>query len=126
VHYSLFSSSGNMLDSFDDLAEGKRVMNEMVQAEPEAHDELALVVYDADGEPTGEAVLPDDPTVPHPGLRLVAGGLGASFAAASAAVRVPVGGATRYLVGPAQLQEVGPWEPATTEAPPVRPVVVKQ
>lgn len=116
MHYVLYSDSGNMLDSFESLSDAQRALNDLVRHEPESRDKIAVVVYDLEGEPTGEAVLPDDPTLPHATIRPLAGT--SVLFAASGTVRGVVE-ATRRTSNPAELGTPGIWEPAATEAPKV-------
>ena len=49
MDYSLFSSSGNLIDSFDDEAEARAALQRIVAAEHEAVDDIALFVSDDEG-----------------------------------------------------------------------------
>jgi hypothetical protein len=47
MNYSLFASTGNMIDSFDDEAEARVALQRIV--EPESADEVALFISDDAG-----------------------------------------------------------------------------
>jgi len=49
IQYSLFSSSGNLIDSFTDEASARAALQRLVESEPEAADDLALFVSDDHG-----------------------------------------------------------------------------
>jgi hypothetical protein len=49
MNYSLFASTGNMIDSFDDEAEARVALQRIVELEPESADEIALFISDDDG-----------------------------------------------------------------------------
>jgi hypothetical protein len=49
MDYSLFSSSGNLIDSFSDEAEACAALQRIVEAEPEAAEDVALFVADDAG-----------------------------------------------------------------------------
>ena len=49
MNYSLFSSTGNLIDSFDDEAEARTALKRIVAAEPEAADDVALFISDDEG-----------------------------------------------------------------------------
>ena len=49
MNYSLFASTGNMIDSFDDDAEARAALQRIVELEPESADEIALFISDDDG-----------------------------------------------------------------------------
>jgi hypothetical protein len=61
MNYAIFSSDGNLLESFDERGAARAALQHMVTSEPEAMDEIAIVVLGDDGAPTGEAMLPVDP-----------------------------------------------------------------
>jgi hypothetical protein len=49
MNYSLFASTGNMIDSFDDEAEARAALQRIVELEPEYAEDVALFISDADG-----------------------------------------------------------------------------
>jgi hypothetical protein len=55
--YSIFDSSGNMLDAFTDRAAALDCLAGIAQAEPEAATEVFLIAQDDDGNPVGETLL---------------------------------------------------------------------
>ena len=50
MNYSLFSSSGNLIDSFDDETEARAALRRIVEAEPDAAEDVALFVSDDTGK----------------------------------------------------------------------------
>jgi hypothetical protein len=49
MDYSLFSSTGNLIDSFTDEAAARAALQRLVAAEPEAADDVALFISDEEG-----------------------------------------------------------------------------
>lgn len=49
MNYSLFASTGNMIDSFDDETEARAALQRIVELEPESADEIALFISDDGG-----------------------------------------------------------------------------
>jgi hypothetical protein len=49
MDYSLFSSTGNLIDSFIDEAEARAALQRLVATEPEAADDVALFISDDEG-----------------------------------------------------------------------------
>jgi hypothetical protein len=49
MNYSLFASTGNMIDSFVDEAEARAALQRIVELEPESADEIALFISDDAG-----------------------------------------------------------------------------
>lgn len=49
MDYSLFSSSGNLIDSFSDETEALAALQRIVEAEPDAADDVALFIADESG-----------------------------------------------------------------------------
>jgi hypothetical protein len=49
MDYSLFSSAGNLIDSFTDEAEARPALQRLVESEPEAADDIALFISDDEG-----------------------------------------------------------------------------
>ena len=58
MEYAIFSQDGNLLDCFADEAAAKAALQAIVFDEPEAETEMAIVVLDGAGMPTGEAIVP--------------------------------------------------------------------
>lgn len=50
MDYSLFSSTGNLIDWFDDEGEARAALQRIVAAEPDAADDVALFISDDDGK----------------------------------------------------------------------------
>jgi hypothetical protein len=49
MDYSIFSSSGNLIDSFSDEAEARAALQRIVDSEPSAAADVALFIADDDG-----------------------------------------------------------------------------
>lgn len=49
MDYSLFSKAGNLIDSFTDEAEARAALQRIVEAEPEAAEDVAMFVADDTG-----------------------------------------------------------------------------
>src|SRR5262249_7545020 len=98
MNFVMYSSSGNMLEAYDTADEARAALNALVHDEPEAFGEVAVVAYDDEGEPTGEAILPDDPTHASAKIQLLAGM--AVIQQPSVAIRGLMVDATRHLSGP--------------------------
>lgn len=47
--YSLFASTGNLIDSFDDEDEARAALQRIVALEPEAADQIAMFISDDEG-----------------------------------------------------------------------------
>lgn len=52
---SIFTSTGNLVDAFDDRDAGVAALTDIVRAEPESADEVFLVAQDEEGQ-VGETV----------------------------------------------------------------------
>jgi hypothetical protein len=63
MHYVLLSSTGNMIDSFDEEQVALAALRRIVEAEPEAAQEIALMTYGDDGQPTGDPRFAEAPSV---------------------------------------------------------------
>jgi len=53
--YSIFTSTGNLVDAFDDRDAGVAALTDIVRAEPQPSDEVFLVAQDDEGH-MGETV----------------------------------------------------------------------
>jgi hypothetical protein len=53
MNYSLFASTGNLIDSFDDEVEARAALQRIVELEPESAEEIALLISDDDGTVVG-------------------------------------------------------------------------
>ena len=49
MDYSLFGSTGNLIDTFSDETETRAALQQIVEAEPDSADDVALFVADDDG-----------------------------------------------------------------------------
>ena len=58
MYFGIIDSAGNMLDWFDDEASARSTLDAMIARAPGAAEALALITFDDDGDPVGEAVLP--------------------------------------------------------------------
>jgi hypothetical protein len=54
--YSIFASSGNLMDAFDARDDAAVALGRIVKADPEAADAVFLVAQDDAGQSVGEAV----------------------------------------------------------------------
>jgi hypothetical protein len=50
MDYSLFSSSGNLIDAFDNESDARAALQRIVETEPDAADDVALFISDDDGK----------------------------------------------------------------------------
>jgi len=50
MDYSLFSSGGNLIDSFTDEAAARAALQRVVEAEPDAAEDVALFISDDAGK----------------------------------------------------------------------------
>jgi hypothetical protein len=64
MDYLILDSAGNAVASFEDEVAARATIHAIVAVEPEAAQHLALLAYDEDGQPVGEAVSAMD--VPPP------------------------------------------------------------
>jgi hypothetical protein len=49
MHYSLFASTGNMIDSFDDEDEARAALQRIVALQSESADQIAMFISDDEG-----------------------------------------------------------------------------
>jgi len=61
MHYVLLSSTGNMIDSYDAEPTARAALQRIIDAEPEAAENVALVIYGDDGQPIGDPVFAEAP-----------------------------------------------------------------
>jgi len=54
--YSIFTSTGNLVDAFDDRDAALALLTDIVRSEPEAADEVFLVAQDDEGNFVGETL----------------------------------------------------------------------
>jgi hypothetical protein len=57
MHYVVMSSTGNLIDSYAAEAEARAALQRIVAAEPEASDDVAMIIYGDDGLPVGVPVF---------------------------------------------------------------------
>lgn len=51
MHYVLLSSTGDLIDSYEDEATARAALQRIVDNEPEAIEDVALMTYGPDGMP---------------------------------------------------------------------------
>ena len=61
MHYVLLSSTGNLIESYDEESEARAALQRIVSSEPEAADDIALMTYGDDGMPVGDPVFAKAP-----------------------------------------------------------------
>jgi hypothetical protein len=64
MYFVILDSTGNLVESFDDETSARNALERMVHEDPEAADHLALLTYDAQGEPVGDAITVSAPSPP--------------------------------------------------------------
>ena len=57
MYYTIFDSTGNLIDSFEDEQSARAAMDQIVNAEPEAAEHLALFICDDNGKPVGDPIF---------------------------------------------------------------------
>lgn len=57
MQYAIFDSTGNLVESFEDEQSAREALDRIIDAEPEAAEQVALFVYGDDGMPVGEPVF---------------------------------------------------------------------
>jgi hypothetical protein len=57
MHYVLLSSTGNLIDSYEHEADARAALQRVVENEPEAAGDVALIAYGEDGMPVGDPVF---------------------------------------------------------------------
>lgn len=57
MHYAIFDSTGNLVESFEDEQSARKALDHIVDAEPEAAEHVALFVYGKDGMPVGDPIF---------------------------------------------------------------------
>jgi hypothetical protein len=57
MHYEIFDSTGNLVESFTDEESARRTLDLIVDAEPDAAEDVALFISDDDGTPVGGPVF---------------------------------------------------------------------
>jgi hypothetical protein len=64
VTYSIFDTTGNLIDAFTDRAAALDCLAGLAQAEPESAAEVFLIAQDDDGNTVGETVYASSVSVP--------------------------------------------------------------
>ena len=54
--YSIFSSTGNLIDAFDNRDAAVAALSAIVRADPEAADDVFLIAQDDQGELVGDTI----------------------------------------------------------------------
>ncbi len=57
MHYVLLSSTGNLIDSYEDEAEARAALQRIIDAEPDAAEDVALMIYGDDGMPADDPIF---------------------------------------------------------------------
>lgn len=52
-HFTLLDGDGNLISSYDDQSVAQDALENILAAEPEATGHIALIAYDATGQPLG-------------------------------------------------------------------------
>jgi hypothetical protein len=55
AYYVILDSTANLVESFDREAEARDALEAIVQRDPESADEYAILKYDDNGNPVGQA-----------------------------------------------------------------------
>jgi hypothetical protein len=62
MNHVLLSSTGNLIESYDEESEARAALQQIIDAEPEAARDVALLSYGEDGMPVGDPVFASTPT----------------------------------------------------------------
>jgi hypothetical protein len=57
AYYVIIDTNANLVESFDQEAEARAALEQIVRQDPDTADEYAMVQYDNNGRPVGEALL---------------------------------------------------------------------
>ncbi len=60
AYHVILDSTGNLVDSFDREDEARSALDDIVRQDPDSADEYAVLTYDDNGHPIGEALLGSD------------------------------------------------------------------
>jgi hypothetical protein len=60
MYFVILDSTANLVESFDSEDEARAALEQIVRQEPEAADEYAMLAYDENGGPVGDAVTGAD------------------------------------------------------------------
>jgi hypothetical protein len=58
--YVILDSTANLVDSFDQEQEARLALENIVRQDPKSADKYALLTYDDDGHPLGNALVGSD------------------------------------------------------------------
>lgn len=58
--YVILDGTANLVDSFDQEQEARLALESIVRQDPESANEYALLTYDEDGHPVGNALVGSD------------------------------------------------------------------
>jgi hypothetical protein len=56
MSFSIFDSTANLVDSFDDRNEARAALEDIVRQDPDAAGDYAVFEFDKSGQPVGEAM----------------------------------------------------------------------
>jgi hypothetical protein len=57
MHYVLLSSTGNLIDSYEEIADARAALQRIIDTEPDAAEDVALMTYGDDGMPVGDPLF---------------------------------------------------------------------
>jgi hypothetical protein len=57
MHYAIFDSTGNLVESFEDEPSARESLKRIVDSEPETTDHVALFICGDDGAPIGNPIF---------------------------------------------------------------------
>ena len=60
MYYAIFTSDGNLVESFDEESEARVALEAIANEDPDTADEYALLAYGDDGMPEGDALSAAD------------------------------------------------------------------
>ena len=66
MYWTIFDSTGNLVESFDQEDEARAALDRIAHEEPEAAEHVALLSFDDEGKPVGDAVTVSDAGVSLP------------------------------------------------------------
>jgi len=61
MHYVLLSSTGNLIDSYEDESAAQSALQRIIDTEPNAAEDVALMTYGDDGMPIDDPVFAQVP-----------------------------------------------------------------
>jgi hypothetical protein len=57
MHYVLLSSTGNLIDSYEDESKARVALQRIIDTDPGSAEDVALMAYGDDGMPVGNPVF---------------------------------------------------------------------